>query len=236
MKVAAIVPSAGCGNRMRSKRQKPFIRLCGEEILLYPLKILEKSRHISEVIIPVSRQNIGKVKKLIKRKGFKKVKDVICGGSTRANSVKRAFYKVSADTDFILIHDSVRPFLTEEMISACLKTAKKFGASLCAVRVKPTIKKSNIKGFIKKTLKRDLLWEAQTPQVFRRSLLGAAYKRLGKNCKSFTDDTAAFEAIGGKVKIVEGDYSNIKITTQEDLIIAEAILKGKGRDKGKDCA
>lgn len=225
MKVAAIVPSAGCGKRMYQKSRKPFIKLCGKEILLYSLKALEESGHISEIIVPVSGPDILKARSLIKRQGLKKVRDVICGGNTRAGSVKKAFLKVEADTDFVLVHDGARPFLTEKMIRASLKAAKEFGASVCAVKLKPTIKQATAKGLIQKTLDRNLLWEAQTPQVFKRGLLEAAYRVLGKRYRRFTDDTAALEAVKARVKIAEGDYCNIKITTPEDLVAAEAILK-----------
>lgn len=231
-KVAAIVPSAGIGSRMCSKREKPFIKLHGKEIILYSLIALERSDLISEIIIPASKKNIPKIERLIKREGIKKVREVVCGSSSRAGSVRKGFLSISSDIGFVFIHDCVRPFLTDAMIRASLEAAKRYGTCLCAVQVKPTIKEADAKGFIKKTLKRCLLWEAQTPQVFKREILMDAYKRLGRSCNHFTDDTALVEAMGRRIKIVKGSYNNIKITTPEDIFIAEAIIKGRGRQCG----
>ncbi len=224
-KVAAIVPSAGSGSRMRSKSEKPFIKLHGREIILYSLIALERSNLISEIVIPASKKSIPKIEKLIKREGLKKVKEVVSGSSSRAGSVRKGILSISADIDFVFVHDCARPFLTASMIRVSLDAAKRYGASLCAVRVKSTIKEADKNKFIKKTLKRCLLWEAQTPQVFERELLVDAYKKLRKSYNHFTDDTALLEAIGRRIKIVEGSYNNIKITTPEDMFIAEAILK-----------
>jgi len=228
-KVAAIVPSAGTGSRMRLKREKPFIKLRGREIILYSLIALEKSDLISEIVIPASKKSISKIERLIKREGLKKVRKVISGSSTRAGSVREGLLSISADIDFVFVHDCARPFLTASMIRVCLNAAKRYGASLCAVRVKPTIKEADAKGFIKKTLKRHLLWEAQTPQVFKRELLVDAYKRSRGKYNHFTDDTALLEVMGRRIKIVEGSYNNIKITTPEDMFTAEAILEAGSR-------
>ena len=224
-KVAAIVPSAGTGNRMRSKIEKPFIKLCGKEIILYSLKVLEESELISEIVIPASKKNILKIERLVKREGFKKVREVVLGGSHRAGSVKKGLLSISSDIGFVLIHDCARPFLTAAMIRNSLEAAKIYGASLCAVKVKPTIKEADSKGFVKKTLKRQLLWEAQTPQVFKREILMDAYAKLSRSYNSYTDDTALLEVIGRRIKTVEGGYSNIKITTPEDIVVAEALLR-----------
>ncbi len=232
MKVAAIVPSAGKGSRLRSGTSKPFVKLRGKELLLYSLEALEMSEYISEIIIPASKENIPKAERLIKRAGLRKVKHIIQGGRHRAGSVKRGFLKTGAETDFVLVHDCARPFLTNRLISSSVKSACRFGASLCAVKVKPTIKEAGLKNFVCKTLERKLLWEAQTPQVFNRNLLEKAYKITQRRKGLFTDDTAIFESAGMRVKIVEGDYSNIKITTPEDLVIAEAILKSYKSYKG----
>ena len=227
IKVAAIVPSAGTGTRMCSGIEKPFIKLLGKELILYSLIALEKSELISEIIIPASKRSISKIERLVRREGFRKVKDVVCGGAHRAGSVKKGLLHASADIDIVLVHDCARPFLTSAMIRYSLQAAKRYGACLCAVRVKPTIKEADTKGFVKNTLKRQLLWEAQTPQAFKREMIEAAYKKLSKSYNRFTDDTALLEATGKRVKIVEGGYNNIKITTPEDIAVAEAIIKGK---------
>ncbi len=235
-KVAAIVPSAGTGNRMCSKTDKPFIKLHGRELILYSLITFEKSNLISEIVIPASKKNIPRIERLVKKEGIKKVTRVVLGSRYRAGSVRKGLLSISPAMDLVLIHDCARPFLTTTMIKRSLVAAKRYGASLCAVRVKPTIKEADAKGFVKKTLNRRLLWQAQTPQVFKRNLIESAYRKLSGSYNRFTDDTALLEAIDKRVRIVEGDYNNIKITTPEDIVVAEAIIrKLKGKSK-KDCS
>jgi len=233
IKVAAIVPSAGTGTRMCSGIEKPFIKLFGRELILYSLIALEKSELITEIIISASKNSISKIERLVRREGLRKVKGVVCGGAHRAGSVKKGLLHTSADIDLVLVHDCARPFLTAGMIRGSLDAAKRYGVSLCAVRVKPTIKEVDAKGFVKKTLNRQLLWEAQTPQSFKKAMLENSYKILNRSYSRFTDDVALLEAVGKRVKIVEGDYRNIKITTPEDIAVAEAIIKGKGKGKGR---
>lgn len=225
MRLAAIVPSAGSGSRMKIKIDKPLIKLCKQELILYSLKILDKCKLISEIVVPTSTKNIKKIKKLIKVAGINKQIKVISGSSHRAGSVKKGLLSLSDDIDFVLVHDCARPFLNNAIIENTLIAAKKYKASICAVKVKPTIKEADGRGFIKKTLNRSSLWEAQTPQVFKRALLLAAYKKAGKSYNLFTDDASLVEATGISVKIVEGSYNNIKITTKEDLIIAERLCQ-----------
>ncbi|NQT95241.1 MAG: 2-C-methyl-D-erythritol 4-phosphate cytidylyltransferase [Candidatus Omnitrophica bacterium] len=226
MKTAVIIPAAGTGSRLSSKVDKPFVKLCEKEIILYCLRSLEDSPLISEVIIASRPKNIPKLKKLVKREGIKKIKAIVKGEKTRALSVRNGLDNVSADTRFVIIHDCARPFLTQGLIKETLKAAKAYGASLAAVAVKPTIKESGTGvSFVKRTIDRRLLWEAQTPQAFKKELLVKAYKRFKGSCAGFTDDTSLVEKMGQRVKIVKGSYNNIKITTPEDLLIAEAILK-----------
>ena len=227
VKLAAIVPSAGSGRRMNIKTDKPLIRLCNQELILYSLKILDKCKLISEIVVPTSTKNIKKIKKLIAVAGISKQVKVISGSSHRAGSVKKGLQKLSDDIDFVLVHDCARPFLNNVIIKSTLTAAKKHGASICVVRIKPTIKEVSKQGFIKKTLNRSSLWEAQTPQVFKKTVLLDAYKKAGKSFSSFTDDASLVEATGISVKIVIGSYNNLKITTKEDLIIAERLCQLK---------
>ena len=226
MKVSAIVPSAGSGRRMKSKIDKLFIRLMQKEIICYCLKVLDKSSLISEIIVTCDFKNISKLKKLIKKEGFKKRIKIVKGGKVRPESVLKGLSEVSADSDIVLIHDCARPFITQSIIKDTVKAARVYGASLSAVLVKPTIKlSSGNSSLVKKTIDRTFLWEAQTPQVIKKDLLIKAYKKAGRDIKSFTDDCSLVEKLGKKVKIVNGSYDNIKITTPQDLYIAEAILK-----------
>lgn len=223
MKVAAIVPAAGRGKRINSKAQKPYIELCGKPIIAHTLLKLSRTRSIAEIIVAVNRKNVNKVRRdVIARFKIKKTK-VVAGGKERKDSVFNALKNVSRDVDYILIHDCARPLVTDKIIVASLKTAQRFGASVAAVPVKPTLKRIGKNGRISCTPDRRNFWEAQTPQVFKKDLLERAYKRLGRVGASVTDDSMLVERIGVKPKIVLGSYSNIKITTQEDLALARIL-------------
>lgn len=226
MRVAAVVPSAGSGRRMHSKVDKPFIKIGKFSIIFYVLKALEDSSLISEIIIAARPENIPRFKRLIRKESFTKIKGVVKGGRSRSRSVFNGLSRVSPDVDFVLVHDVARPFITQDLIRRTVNAAKRYGASAACVLVKPTIKEQDPKKpLVKNTLDRRLLWEAQTPQAFRKDFLLGAYQKLGKRAGVFTDDASLVEKIGKKVKIVKGSYDNIKITTPEDLYVAEAIVK-----------
>ncbi|MDP2939590.1 MAG: 2-C-methyl-D-erythritol 4-phosphate cytidylyltransferase [Candidatus Omnitrophota bacterium] len=224
MKVTAIVPSAGLGERLNKKIAKPLVLLNRKPIVIHTLENLSKSKLINEIILVVSRNYIDAFRKNIKHFGLKKVKNIILGGVTRSQSVANGLKAISEDTDFVLIHDAVRPFISQKSISEVVKSAKKFGAAILAVPAKATIKKVDLnKSEVVETLNRDVLCEVMTPQVFRKDLILSGYNRLRKF--SFTDDAVLLERLGYRVKVVMGSYTNIKITTPEDLIVAEGIVK-----------
>ena len=226
MKITAIIPAAGCGRRMRLKEDKPFIKICGKEMICYPLSVLERISAVSEVVVVAERKNIFKIKVLVKREGFRKVKHIIEGGRWRCESVSNGLEASAKDSDFILIHDCARPLIEKGIIEKTIRAALKNNCVIAAVRVKPTIKQVFTgRGFIQHTLNRALLWEAQTPQIFKACLLREAYRKAGKSIGSFTDDSGIVENAGNRVRIVESNYRNIKITTREDLVIAEALMK-----------
>jgi 2-C-methyl-D-erythritol 4-phosphate cytidylyltransferase len=227
MRITAIIPAAGCGRRMKSGEDKPFIKVCGREIICYSLTAMERIPAISEVIIVAKKKNIPRVQAIADREGFKKVKNIVSGGRLRCESVLNGLKASDEYSDYILIHDCARPLVEKDIIENTIKSALKNNSAIAAVKVKPTIKQvfSN-KGFIRNTLIRELLWEAQTPQVFKAGVIKEAYSKAGKAMINFTDDSGLVENAGHKVKIVESSYRNIKITTREDLIIAEALLKG----------
>ena len=220
MNVAAIVPAAGKGRRIKSKIDKPYIKLCGKPILAHTLARLSKNKHIKEIIVSVDKRHIARVKRF-KIRNIK----IVTGGRERKHSVLNALKKVSSNIDYVLIHDGVRPFLTDRLINASLKAACSFGASVVAVPVKPTLKCAGKRNFVAYTPDRTKFWEAQTPQVFKRDLIEKAYRAISK--KNITDDSMLVELLGIKPKLVMGSYSNIKITTQEDLALAKALGKGR---------
>ena len=224
MRVAAIVPAAGKGRRIKSRIQKPYIELCGKPILAHTLLRLSSSRLISEVVVAIDAKKVATFKRdIISKFRIKKIK-VVNGGKERLDSVYNALQGLSDNIDYILVHDGIRPFITVNLIRTSLRAAKRFGASVVAVPVKPTLKYIGKNGCIKHTPDRKDYWEAQTPQVFRRDLLDEAYRRLGRKGRiKVTDDSMLVERLGVKPKIVLGSYSNIKITTQEDLALAKIL-------------
>jgi len=226
MNVAAIVPGAGKGARLKSRIQKPYIKLIGKPILARTLIKLSKNKRVKEIILAVAKEKITYAgKKIIDRYNIKNVK-LVAGGRERRDSVYNALKAVSAGIDYILIHDGIRPFITDKLIEALLKAASKCGAAIAGVPVKSTLKIVGKKGFIEDTPSREMYWEAQTPQVFKRALIEKAYKiARQKNIKA-TDDSMLVEKIGIRPKIVMGSYSNIKITTKEDLELAKILIKG----------
>ena len=225
MKVAAIVPSAGRGARLKTRTGKPYIKLGAKPVLAHTLIALERNKKIREILVAVEKDKIGKAyREIIQKYNIKKAR-LLAGGRERIDSVYNALRLVSDDIDYVLIHDGVRPFVTDELIEDLLKAAARFKASVAGVPVKPTLKFVSEGKFIKHTPPRQYFWEAQTPQVFKKDLIIKAYESARKKNISATDDATLVEKIGIRPKIVMGSYSNIKITTREDLELARIILK-----------
>jgi len=227
MKVAAIVPAAGKGRRIKSKIQKPYIELCGKPILAHTLLRLSKNQLITEIIVAVDKRKINTFRRrIIPRFRIKKVR-VVSGGRERRDSVFNALKHVSCGIDYILIHDGTRPFITDRLIASSLRAAQRFGAGVIAVPVKPTLKYAKGTSRVQYTPDRRDFWEAQTPQVFRRDIIEKAYRNLGKKKIKITDDSMLVEQLGVRPKLVLGSYSNIKITTQEDLALAKILYRDR---------
>ncbi|MDD5681537.1 MAG: 2-C-methyl-D-erythritol 4-phosphate cytidylyltransferase [Candidatus Omnitrophica bacterium] len=222
-KVVAIVPAAGSGNRLGLRESKPFVLLGGKPIIIYALETLNSSEYIDTIIVAVQPRLIGRLKKIIKKYGISKARFVTAGGKTRSESVRNCFNLVDEDCSLVLIHDAARPFLSKDLIKGTVLCSNKYGACITAIRQTDTVKLADKKLFIRKTLDRNNLWRAQTPQVFRYGLLKQCLKYKGGN-KEITDEASCLEYMGRKVKILEGTAKNIKITTREDLKIAEVLL------------
>ena len=225
MRVTAIVPAAGSGSRLGLKTKKPFVMLCGKPLLYYAIKALETSGMVGEIIVAAEKSQIGRIEALVRKFGFRKVKNVVAGGSTRSGSVKNCLNAITGDPDIVLIHDAARPLVSPGMITGSVKLAAKYGACVTAVPESDTVKFCYRGGFVKRTIDRRNLFRAQTPQAFRRTLIMRAYGRPGAK-RGATDDSSILEDSGIKVKILPGSYRNIKVTTREDLKIAEALLCG----------
>ena len=191
-------------------------------MLLHTLKTLQSCAFIDSIVVCVSRSKMEETKRLIKKYKVKKILRVVAGGRKRFDSVKNGL-KWTKDADFILIHDGARPLAERALIYKVFAAAKKFGGAICATPLKQTLKAADRKRFVKNTPDRALLWEAQTPQAFRKDLIVKAYRNAKE--RGATDDSVLAERLGHKIKIVRGSYRNIKITTPEDLALARVLMR-----------
>lgn len=226
MKTSVIIAAAGKGERMQMNYNKQYILLSGKPIVAHTIEVFENMDLIYEIILVVGKGEINPVKEdIIYKYNFKKVNKIVEGGKERQYSVYNGLKAVSSDCDMVLVHDGARPFITGSIIEKSIETAKDSGACIVAVRVKDTIKAVNENMEVVHTPDRDSLWAVQTPQAFRYRLLLEAYEKLRIDDMKVTDDAMLIEKLGHTVKIIEGSYENIKITTSEDLILSEGILK-----------
>jgi 2-C-methyl-D-erythritol 4-phosphate cytidylyltransferase len=222
MHVTAILLAAGKGVRFSRKKIKLFAKIHSSPVLIYSLKALSRHPLVKDIIVVAGASNKQRVAEMVRKYGITKVIQTVKGGKRRQDSVRNGLKAVNNQTDLVLIHDAARPFIDQKLIFSVVLAAKRNGAAIAGVPVKSTIKKGTRLHTVKETLNREHLWEIQTPQVFKRDLILAAYKRFGN--AEVTDDSGLVEKLGKKVSIVMGSYKNIKITTPEDLIIAQAYV------------
>lgn len=230
-KYTAIVLSAGSGSRMKSDIPKQYLMLGDYPVIYYSLKAFEESA-VDNVILVAGAQDISFCEnEIVKKFGLKKVQKVVAGAAERYLSVYEGI-KAAADADYILIHDGARPLLSVDLIGRCMKNVEKEKACVPAVLVKDTIKISDSGGYITDTPDRSSMWAAQTPQSFAYPLLLSAYEKLFVAQKAkkaditITDDAMLVEQFTErKVKLIEGSYKNLKITTPEDMQLAKLFLK-----------
>jgi 2-C-methyl-D-erythritol 4-phosphate cytidylyltransferase len=212
---------------MGSARPKTLLEIGRKPILAWTLRAFQMHPQIDEIVLVFQPDSLKVARDLVKRHHFSKVSAIVAGGATRQASVKNGLAKVDAAADFVAIHDGARPCVDEASITRVLATARRSGAAVLGVPVKPTIKSVDRNGTIQKTLLREGLWEIQTPQVFSRALIVDAYRRSGG--RRVSDDASLVERLGHKVTVVCGNYFNIKVTTPEDMLLARAILRGRAR-------
>ena len=226
-KNTAIVLAAGQGKRMHSKIQKQFLEIQGYPVLYYSLRCFQESPLIQDIILVTGEDALSYCKEeIVKKYGFTKVSNVIAGGKERYDSVYAGLCACK-DCRYVLIHDGARPFITEEIIERGLEKVKETGACVVGMPSKDTIKLSDAEGYVKETPDRKCVWTIQTPQIFSYALIREAHDSIRKKDMSkITDDAMVIEQeTGVKVALAEGSYQNIKITTPEDLYIAEAFLR-----------
>ncbi len=214
--------AAGSSRRMEGV-DKTFAPLLGRSLLAHVLGVFQQSHAVHQVVVVLAEATLAQGKALVADHGFSKVTDVCPGGPRRQDSVYEGLKRL-AGCRWVVIHDGARPCLTTDLIERGLAEAQATGAAIAAVPMKDTLKIVNGAGVIQATPARDSLWAAQTPQVFRSDIIAEAY---GRQPGDVTDDAALVEALGYKVKVYMGSYENIKVTTPQDLALAETILRNR---------
>lgn len=223
-RVGVIVVAAGAGKRMAGT-DKIFIPLAGKPLLAHTLGAFQSCSAVDDIVLVLPQGRLNEGKQLIEEHDISKVKDICAGGERRQDSVKVGLQRLD-ECRWVLVHDGARPCVTPTMIEDVLKAAAGSGAAIPAIPVSDTVKVASVDLFVEETLVRDRLWSVQTPQAFRFDIISEAHS---KTKWEVTDDASMVERLGYKVKISRGSTANIKVTTPEDLIIAEAILNGMNR-------
>ena len=232
--VSAIVLAGGRGSRMKSDVPKQYLELNGKPLLHYALEAFQRSPVNEIVVVTGAGEEAFCRQQIIEPGGFDKVRAVVAGGAERYHSVYEGLNAISG-SGLVLIHDGARPCVTEEIIGVAIEGARQYGACAVGMPVKDTIKVAGADGFAQATPDRSRLWMIQTPQAFSCELIQEAYRRLfaaGTGRKGVTDDAMVVETMTEtRVKLVAGSYENIKVTTPEDLAVAEMFLKNRRQGK-----
>lgn len=227
-KIGAVILAGGQGKRMQSDVQKQYMLLGGRPLITYALEMFERSEADEIVLVTGAGEEEYARRELVEAYGFSKVVSVVAGGKERYHSVY-AGLKALNGCGYVLIHDGARPLVTEEIISRAIRGAKEYEACVVGMPVKDTIKIADDCGFAAATPDRASLWQIQTPQAFSYTLVRAAYDAVmaDENLQAgITDDAMVVESRTEKsVKLIEGSYENLKVTTPDDLVVAEALLK-----------
>lgn len=213
-KVGAVIVAAGKGERMGE--DKMFVQLAGKAVLERTVVVFEDSPFIDKIVIVFGEHNVGKGREFRNEAGWKKVIAVCVGGAHRQDSVAAGLKRLKG-CQWIVVHDGARPLVAPKLIQDCLEATRESGAAACAVPLRDTVKMVGEDGFVIGTPPREKLWVVQTPQSFASAIINEAYSQAGRDA---TDDATLVERIGGRVKLCNGSYENIKITTPEDLALA----------------
>lgn len=221
----AVIVAAGKGKRMGTDISKQFLPLGGKEILAHTVEVFEQAKTIRDIVLVTGVDSLSDVQDMTREYGWQKVVSVTAGGKERQDSVWNGLQEVPADTEIVLIHDGVRPFVTEDILEDSIATALEMGGCVAGVPAKDTIKVCDAGNIAIATPDRSTLWQIQTPQTFRKDLILKAYAAAKADGFIGTDDASLAEHSGYPVKVIMGSYRNIKITTKEDLLIGEAFLK-----------
>ena len=234
--VTAIILAAGQGKRMNSSINKVFMLLDDKPLLLHSVRTFSECCEVDHLIVVAAHDEVAHVENMLKDLPGIKTWQVVAGGSERQYSIVNALKIVSQGTDIVLVHDGARPLVSAQCINSVIQAAIAHQAAVAAVPVKDTIKTVNDSGVVTGTPERHTLWSIQTPQGFNAHLLRKAYEQAAQDGYLGTDDASLVERIGTRVNIVVGSYDNIKVTTPEDLIMAEAFIqKGNAALDNREC-
>lgn len=222
----AIVLAAGKGSRMKAGINKQFLQLGNRPVLAYALQNFQDCDAVEEIIVMTAAEEIEYVQsEIVQKYGFSKVRKIIAGGAERQQSAYKGIMAAHQDSEIILLHDGARPFVTRQTILACINQAREYGAVSAGMPSKDTIKLVNKEHIVTATPPRDGVWITQTPQAFQREVIIKAHQIAAAEALIATDDAMLVEAMGHPVKMVAGAYENMKITTPEDIALAEQLLK-----------
>lgn len=228
--VTVIIPSAGIGKRFGQGKRKQYMSFEGRPLIVWVLDAFESHPRVRDIIPVVREDDLPAFDEILEAREYGKIRKPVMGGHERQDSVYNALKALESPAPLILVHDAVRPFLSQSLITRTIEATKGYDGAIAAVPPKDTIKQgvtdpSSGINMVERTIDRSVLWSVQTPQVFRSDVLLSAYDGAMKAGVYSTDDSALVERMGGRVAIVEGYYQNIKVTTPEDMAVADAILK-----------
>ena len=229
MGYTVLLPAAGSGKRMGADRNKLFLEFNNVPILIHTLRVFEYDQMCKHIVLAVKKEEQEFIEQLIFEYGITKVVAITEGGTERQHSVY-ACLKVSPSKGIVLVHDAARPFIKQSVIHQLVEKAQQSGAAIAAVRAKDTMKKVD-NGIIQETVDRESLWIIQTPQAFQYDVLEEAERLADEESFVGTDESMLVERLGKCVHIVESTYDNVKMTTQEDLLFGEVILKNREREE-----
>ena len=247
--VIAIVPAAGLGKRLGPGTNKPFYRLLNKPLLAWTMEALEQVEEISEIIPVLKESDMEGAVRTFEHYAFSKIKRIAPGGNERQDSVYHGLKLANAKAGIVLVHDGARPLITVGTVREIIAALDGFDGVVAGVPVKDTIKETGTEAMgrtgkgsrdradeqkahiVKRTVKRESLWAIQTPQVFRAGVLQKAYEKAMEDGFYGTDDAGLVERIGGRVRVVAGSYDNIKVTTPEDILVAEELLRKRVQEK-----
>ena len=225
-RVAALIPAAGEGRRMGGATPKQFLQLGGRAVLARTLEVFEACRAIDEIWVVVAAEHCTWCQEtIVERYGLRKVRGIVAGGATRQESVWRGLQHVAEAVELVVVHDGVRPLVTELLVQRTLASASQHGAAIAAVPLQDTLKRVSEAHEVEGTVPRERLWRSQTPQAFHHALLRTAFQHAWQQGLQATDEAGLIEALGHAVKIVPGDEHNVKITTPDDVVFCETFLR-----------